>query len=149
MFYLFLLLSKATACFLALTQAPAAGGVTQRKSSTRLRVHCARIRWRRWNAHLQITTLCSRKNSIYWFKLAVRWNANMATELKTPCGHGDFTTDEHVNIAFMWSLCLKIIRLSIVCKAWAWYWKRLSGWREKSVPVILLKWRSSAVWASI
>lgn len=27
------------------------------------------------------------------------------------------TTDEHVNMAFMWSPCLKIIRLPIVCKA--------------------------------
>lgn len=89
----------------------------------------------------------------------VREEGNMATESQSSHGHGDISccwvkrlavTAAHVNIVLMWLICLKIVTLLVLYEANIPQHDVLAGGGKKAqiVPVILLKPRSRAVWAT-
>lgn len=109
--------------------------------------------------------LCKSQPSAGWKPLPIGSNrevgkeGNMATESKTSHGHGDISccwvkrlaaTAAHVNIVLMWLIWLKIVTLA--CTPWSKYTAAqcvsLGEEKAQMVPVILLKPRSRASWAT-
>lgn len=142
------------------------GRVVLHKCSTRL---CVAV----YRPHKRIThtacrdarLLCKSQPSAGWTPSPigsdseVREEGNMATESQTSHGHGDIScywvkrlavTAAHVNIVLMWLICLKIVTLLVLYEANIPQHDVLAGGAKKAqiVPVILLKPRSRAVWAT-